>query len=324
MRFRLATFVAATAVAGFARGAEPIALFVERGEGASECSDATELLRSVDEVRGRATTPEALRSYRVAFARRGGAFHASIESTADGSSRSLSDGGATCASLSRATAVTLALLLDAEPAPSEPRSGDEATTETRVLGATGTSTGATENAPPSETERGSGTRAFTLAGGAGLLAGVVRPIAPLVRGGAGFELRYFDVNVGALWVPPGDVQLPPGALSTSLSAITLESCVELAHGVHVALHACSGLIAGFVRAEASGYTRNEARSRAFLSVPAGLGFGTEGGRVGLRLDTTLLVPVRRQNFQVDGVGIAYESPPVAGLLSLRAIARLPF
>jgi hypothetical protein len=326
MRFRLATFVAATTFAGLARGGEPSALFVERGEGASECPDEGALLRSVDEVRGRATPPDALRSYRVAFARRGDAFHARIESTVDESSRSLTDGGPTCAALARATAVTLALLLDAEPTPVERRSDDEATTTTEQRAARGADSNATsaQTVPPDHATRSAAAHAFTLDGGAGLLGGVVRPIAPFVRGGAGLELRHFDVNVGALFVPPGDVELPPGSLSTSLLAITLESCLELASLDRVTLHACSGLIAGFIRAEARGYTLNEARSRAWLAVPAGVGVGTEGGSVGLRFDATLLVPIRRQNFQVDGAGIAYRSPVVAGLLSLRAVARLPF
>jgi hypothetical protein len=77
------------------------------------------------------------------------------------------------------------------------------------------------------------------------------------------------------------------------------------------LDVCSGLLAGLVRAEARGYTRNETRSRAWLAVPLGVAASTDAAAgVGLRLQASLLVPVRRQEFRVDGVGIAYEAPSV--------------
>jgi hypothetical protein len=34
--------------------------------------------------------------------------------------------------------------------------------------------------------------------------------------------------------------------------------------------------------------------------------------------------VRRQDFSIDGLGVAYESPPIGGTLTLRVVGLLPW
>jgi hypothetical protein len=112
-------------------------------------------------------------------------------------------------------------------------------------------------------------------------------------------------------------------VNPSLLGITLEGCyAPVRSGLRLEL--CTGLVAALVRGEARGFTRDSSRTRPWFSVPVGLSFGVAPAPLGLRAGVSLLVPIRRQDFQVDGAGVAYESWPVAALFQMRGAAALPW
>lgn len=305
-------------VAGLVAASDALAearapLAVARGPGAESCPDAVELAELVANVRGGSRGVAS--SYRVAFERTANAYAASIVNTSDGSERRLSDEGSTCTALGRATAVTLALLLDAEPAPPS--------TEARVPAAVPAPAPASARPAPSAATAGA-RGAVTLQAGGALLLGVIRPAAPGLIGGAGIETGRFQVGLNALWTPPASTALGPGHVTTAFLGAKLDACLAAFTARELRVGACAGMLAGYVRGEAHGFTRNDASSRPWLGLTLDLTLRAPAAPLGLELGLSALVPVRRQDFQVDGVGIAYQSQPIGGLLWLRGFGAIPW
>jgi hypothetical protein len=82
------------------------------------------------------------------------------------------------------------------------------------------------------------------------------------------------------------------------------------------------------QAQARGYTRDLETSKAWLAVPFELSLGgqitdSNGLWLGWRLGATLLAPLRRQTFSVQGLGRAVEPSRLQGLtwLGLEAYLR---
>lgn len=304
MRWTLA-LIAATAMFPRLARASDTGIRVERGAGTETCPDASTLTRAVDDMRGRSREPRTS-SYHVTFSLSDTSFEARIESLRDHTVRSLTDASQTCAALARATAVTLALLLDADAAVDPAEAGEPAPNgagDAPSAPPNATQPRATDiqSPPPPHHSPAPATRAITWHAAGGVLVGAIRSAAPLLTAGGGLELRTFSANIGVAWASPGELDLSPGKVSTSFLGIALESCVALARAGSIRMDLCSGLLAGLVRAEAVGYTRNDARSRAWLSIPLGLSASTDLPGLRLGLHASALVPVRRQEFRVDGL-----------------------
>lgn len=58
---------------------------------------------------------------------------------------------------------------------------------------------------------------------------------------------------------------------------------------------------------------------AWLAVPLELSLASLAGPLGFDVGAAALVPLRRNDFSVDGVGVAYRSLPVGALVSLRGV-----
>jgi hypothetical protein len=228
----------------------------------------------------------------------------------------LRDRGSTCASLEQATALTLALLLDSddselpleepepEPAPAPP---------------------ALEPPKPFEDARTEKPRArhanvnlMLAAGGAGL-SGVLSPIAPAIVGELGIGVGRFRAHVGALWVPEQTLDLTPGTVNETLLSAVARMCLAPWQGPHLRLDLCSGVYAGLLKVEANGYTRNDRVDKAWLAVPLELSLLTTASPMGVELGVSGLLPLRRNDFSIDNLGVAYESWPVGLLVSMRAV-----
>jgi hypothetical protein len=79
---------------------------------------------------------------------------------------------------------------------------------------------------------------------------------------------------------------------------------------------CAELGIGRLRGTGEGFEQSQPSN--LLWSGGGLGLGAEaplGRSVYCRLGATLWVPTRRQTFSVQNAGIAWESKPVAGVLS---------
>jgi hypothetical protein len=284
------------------------AVAVTRDPGTEDCPDGAALADRVRSMRGEARGDPAA-SYDVRFTLDERGLSASIRASGSTSARVLRDRGPSCSALAQATAVTLALLLDSdaaetpEPAPAlvvaSVPPADELP-ETPIL------------------EEPSRARA-TFSLGGGVLAGVIAPVVPAFTADAGIELLRFRTSVGALAVFPQTTELAPGVVRQSLVTGFARSCLAPYRDRRLRFDVCSGVYAGVLKGEGSGYTRNESASTPWLALPFELALHSVSPGFGWELGAAALVPIRRHDFEVDGVGVAYASPAIAGLLSLRAV-----
>jgi hypothetical protein len=301
------------ATAAQAQSAPESFLSVTREDGAESCPDTDALSQHVERVRGREATGEPS-AYRVSFTRRGGVFRAEIRVGAGSGVRVLRDRGATCASLEQATALTLALLLDSDSheLPTEKTEPDEpppAPPPTKPL----------EQAPP-EPDRRRPATTMSLAFGGGGLFGVVQPVGPTALGELGIGVNRFHTSVGVLWMPEQTLDFGPGRLDETLLSAVARTCVAAARSQELRFDLCSGIYAGLLKVRADGYTRNDSANKPWLAVPLELALSTTSQPVGVEVSVSALLPLRRNDFAIDNLGVAYVSWPVGMLLSMRAVA----
>lgn len=272
------------------------------------------------------------------FEHEGDAFVATVHNEQDGSTRALSDRGPSCQALTRATAVSLALLIDAESSGTS-ASGVETDPESTPTPSADTPSAVAEPKPrraeavPNHIEdataqrnesESDGSRSLGVYAGAVLLYGVTRPWAPALSGGVHLSVGVFRAGAGVLWAFDGQLELGPGHVSTGLRGASVEACLAPARGPVARFDLCSGLLAAWVRAEASGYSTNESRSRPWYALPFAATLTTATWPVSWQVGAQALLPWHAQRFQVDGVGLAYEAPRVAASMWLRANVELPW
>jgi hypothetical protein len=101
-------------------------------------------------------------------------------------------------------------------------------------------------------------------------------------------------------------------------------CVPAWQQRNLRLDACSGAFAGAVTAEAEGYTRNERHTRTWIAVPVEAAFAGWSSPVGWELSIAALLPLRRPDYTIEGLGTVYASPPVGAMLSFRLVGILPW
>jgi hypothetical protein len=304
--FWIGACVAASAVR--AQAAEPVR--VERELGAETCPDATELAARVEAIRGQA--PAADSSYFVQFARVGRVYSAVLRSGTDGSSlRSLESPAEDCAALAQATAVTLALLFDADtarvqapPAPAEP--------PPPIAPEPPPSAARPPDLPtPRRPQLG-------LSIGTGAAEGVLRPWAPALLGEIAFVRDDLRFGLGAWWTPAQASKLGTGRVELGLIAATARGCYAALRRPWLQIEGCSGFALGAVSAAASGFTRQATdKHRLFAALPLELAFGQVSEHASWQLSAALLVPFRRNKFSIEGLGPVYDTPAVAALLALR-------
>jgi len=286
-------------------------LNVTRGPGAENCPDAEQLTSRVEALRGGARS-EMSRGYRVRFTREGERVTAAIRPSSGRGLRLLHATEQACSALAKATAVTLALLLDSrgeledEIQPSEvpPAPPDSSAPSAR---------------PHVERRRSSASTptGFTASLGGAALVGVVRPVAPALLADAGLQVQRLRTSLGALWVAPQDSELGPGVVRASLLTGVVRGCFVPWLSRALELGTCSGALIGVVSAEGSGYTHDERRNKTFIAVPVELSLAHSFGPAGLELGAAALFVLRRYDFAVEGLGVAYRSLPVGALISLR-------
>jgi hypothetical protein len=289
-----------------AQAAEP--LRVERELGSETCPDAAELAARVLAIRGQA--PAAESSYFVQFARVGRVYSAVLRSGTDGSSlRNLESPAPDCAALARATAVTLALLFDADAA--------RAQTPAAAVDAPPP---APEPPPPAavrpESPRPPRPR-LGLSIGAGLAQGVLRPWAPALLGEIAFVQNDLRFGLGAWWIPAQDSKLGPGTIELGLVAASARVCYAMFRRPWLQVEGCSGFALGSISAAATEFTRAQDKHRLFAALPLELAFGQASEHASWQLSAALLLPFRRNQFSIDGLGRLYDTPALAALLALR-------
>jgi hypothetical protein len=291
----------------------PSFLSVTRAEGAESCPDAEALREHVDRLRGHQATREPS-AYRVRFSYHGGVFRADIRVGESPGARVLRDRRSTCASLEQATALTLALLLDSDASELPPEKNEPEPERPPAV----------EQPPardqgPAQPDRRKNATHFALSLGGGALFGVVQPVAPTVLGELGIGVNRFRTGIGVLWLPTQTREFGPGQLRQKLFSGVARTCLTAVQANQTRFDLCSGIYAGLLTVEASDYTRNGSADKAWLAVPLGFALATTSSPVGVEVAASALIPLRRNDFSIDNLGVAYASWPVGMLLSMRAV-----
>jgi hypothetical protein len=224
--------------------------------------------------------------------------------------RVLSAHGRNCTALAQATAVTLAMLIDSDdsmppPAAPKPHPPPES-----------------KPAPPTaalEVQRPRTAIAGGPAVGVAGLAGVLGPVAPALLAEGELRVGRFRGGIGVLWGLGHTLSLGPGSVRESLVAGTFRGCLGLTEDPALRLDLCTGLFGGALGAEARGFTSNFEHRRPWLVLPVELSLARLSGPIGWELSASALTMLVEHDFAIDGVGVAYHSPPVAGMLSLRGL-----
>ena len=286
-------------------------LIVTRDEGAESCPDTDSLRARVERLRGHQPTGEPS-TYRVRFSYHNGTYRATIQVGASSGARELRDRGATCASLEQATAVTLALLLDSDVHELPPEKEPSAEPLPPLLAAP-----AKQNPPDPDRSRSATSLSLALGGAA--VFGLVQPAVPAALGEVGIGVNRFRTSIGVLWMPEQTLDFGPGEIRQTLVSGVARTCLTALRNQDVRFDLCSGIYAGLLNVRAERYTRNSSADKAWLAVPLELSLATTSSPVGVEFGASALLPLRRNDFSIDKLGVAYASWPVGLMLSLRAV-----
>jgi hypothetical protein len=302
-------------------------LSVSRAPGADDCPEAPELLARIERIRG-AQLQAGQPAYRVTFARDAAGIHAEITSVRSAGARVLDDGAPDCTALAEATAVSLALLFDAD----ERARQDAAVAEARAApvqapvadaprDAAGPSAGGADDvelAPPEDADRGTALRAGAALGG-GLLVGVTAPSALALALELGLEGEVLGLRLGAHYALPQTIDLAAGDVRESLIAGTLAGCFAAWSASPWRLDGCTGAWLGALHGSAHGFAQDRSRTRLWSAAVLEVRLARAPDPLGAAVVLSLLIPLRRQDFAIAGAGVAYASLPVAALLGVRVV-----
>ncbi len=310
-----AAWAFALLVCGLA-GAQPAALhevplLVQRAPGASDCLDAAGLADRVNELVGRkalvpADTPGQSFAFEIQLYKADEGYTAIM--LAAGRSRQLEDPGPTCAGLSDALALTLAILVDAdEPPPAPPPPPPPAKT------AAPAPTFVPPPPPPPAPVDGPRLLGSALVGVSTGLSGDAVPAASLA-----LDLRVvgpFSVALGFAWMPSQDFALPPGHVEVQLLHGQVAGCLGSWRVLGRArLGGCLQLDIGAIRGKGVDYDTTSEVTRPWTAVGLlGLLDVPVAGPFYWSSRLSAVVVTQQEGFRIDRVGVAFDPGPV-GLL----------
>lgn len=302
-------------VAALAR-AQPAALhevplLVQRAPAASDCPDATALAERVNELVGRKAlvamgTPGQSFAFEIQFYKADEGYTAIM--LAAGRSRQLEDPGPTCAGLSDALALTLAILVDADEAPPAPPPPPPPAKK-----AAPAPTFVPPPLPPPAPTEGPRLLGSPLVGVSTGLSGDAVPAAILA-----FDLRVFgplSIALGFAWMPSQDFALAPGHVEVQLLHGQLAGCLSSWRVLgRVRLGACLQLDVGAIRGKGVGYDTTGEVTRPWTALGLlGLLDVPVAGPFYWSSRLSALVVTQQEGFRIDRVGVAFDPAPV-GLL----------
>ncbi|MCC6553412.1 MAG: hypothetical protein IT372_10390 [Polyangiaceae bacterium] len=293
----LAALTLAAALLVVARaGAAPLPrLVVHRAPAAADCPDAAALAAAVERLMQRpALDPAAAEGghvplYEVQILRVDEGYASIIQ--AGGRTRQISDPGATCAELSEALALTLAILLDSD-APRPPPAPPPALPPPPV---------ALPPPPPRPPAPPRRRWDASIDLGAAQTLGFLTPLSWAFVGEASLRLRAGSIGAGAILMPARTLDQPPGTVDVSLAAATARACAALLGDLEGArLSACFQPILGSIHGQGHGYSPDREGSATWLSLGAGaLAEGPLAGPIGWSARATFVVPLTSESFTVD-------------------------
>jgi hypothetical protein len=265
------------------------------------------------------TTPSELAAYGVTFGRQKGVYSARIATRVPehrAAERSLQSRASDCSALARAVAITLALLLDTEPA----AAGQALPAAAPLKPAPATPVTPTP-LPPTAAAADSGSARWQL--GLGLSGAVqfavIRSVAPELAAEIALFTPHWRLGVGAAYTPMQTWLLAPGYVNVELWTAAARVChapwQRLSRVFQVS--ACTGARVGRSQASAHDFTRNEHRARPYVAIPVELSTVYFAAHLALELHAGVLLPIVHDEFAVDSAGSAYRPARLGGAIGLR-------
>ncbi|XXX72664.1 hypothetical protein WMF30_33950 [Sorangium sp. So ce134] len=225
---------------------------------------------------------------------------------AGGRARELSsEAGATCDELVEAVALTVAILLDSQPAPPPappPAAPAPAPAPAPVPLA--------PPRPPPQAPRGD----VSLEIGAAGTVGMLDPFRPAAMADVYLRRSAWSAGLGAVWLPRQDIEFTPGVVSVGLVAATARGCATLLGELDgIRLSACAVSLLGAVHGAGKGFDPDREASAPWFAVGGsavaeGPLFGTRA--LGWAARATLLAPVVRARVTVERRSGAEAGTPV--------------
>ena len=284
-------------------------LTLSTGPSASGCPTEDELARELS-ARSTATPSPTPIELGVRIDAVDGAYIAEIRvSGRKQGERTLRTEGPSCQGLRDALIVSLLLLLDDDPEAPEPPAAAPPPHALAPLAPA---------EPPATQPRDLAAASLWLEVGAAGTHGLPYEFSAALDAGITFRARRWEIGASGFWAVPRDVTFPPGTLEVGLWGAALNGCVvpvELSRAFR--LSACGVAAAGELSVEPRGFTRAWPRKRPLLL--AGLGLEPRyafGSRVTLGASFSVLAPLLREQFSVEGLGQGYATDRVVGKAGL--------
>ena len=275
---------------------------VERSDGADSCPDSVSF---ATRMRDGAAAPEPrARSVTVRFERTARGYRSSVL-TSDGMQRSLTDEASSCDGLAEATLLAVKLALDLSEA------------DAPALAPAPAIVPAAEPlraAPVPAAARRSTLGLEILAGGI-LAFGIGSPVAPGVRGGAALTLGEgrWSIGLTGLVLPAQTHDVGEGTVDVSVAGGGMEGCgrARVAHSLLLAL--CGRAEVMSIAGSAHGFARAEEHARPlFAGTLLGRARARIAGPIAAFVEAGAVLPIVRERFEIDRVGVVYDPPLVSG------------
>lgn len=288
---------------------------VDRSERASDCPDSSALTQRVNAIAGSsaltvAPAPETRLRLHVEITAGDAGYAAEIRATGSRRGvRRIADIGRDCGGLADALAVTLAIIIDderAEPAEPVPAPGPPPVFPR-----------APSPQPPPEplVWRPYVTAAATV--------GVLEKTAFGPALGVALDIGRVIAGVDGFWLPARSFQLSPGESDISLLGSTAYACWNVPATSRLWLGACAHFSAGRLTGSAAGYSQNRSAARPWFAPGLGaMGGGPISGALEWFAQGRLFVPLHRERFVIENVGVVHETPPLGGLLGIGLAAAI--
>ncbi|MBX3209992.1 MAG: hypothetical protein KF764_33490 [Labilithrix sp.] len=278
---------------------------VERSEGADSCPDAASFAEQVRDGGGEPASDTAA-DISVRFERTKQGYRSSVR-VADGAYRAIVEDAPTCDGVAEAAALAVKLALDMEAA----RPVAPAPTPSVVDAPVAPRRESVPTAHVDEARAPLGELSAT-----GVVAfGIASPVAPGVRAGAAIALDrrgHWSLGLTGLLLPAQSRTLGEGTVDLSVQGGGLEGCGRSRVGRSVLLALCTRFEAMRLQAEARGFPRSEAHARPlFGGTLLGRARAKVAGPVAVFVEVGALVPLVRQRFSIDTVGLVYDPPVLA-------------
>lgn len=278
-------------------------LSVVRAPGAEDCPDASALASSLRELGTNAAGPATPLEIQISFARETAGYSAVLVTRGrSAGERELHAADETCAGVASSAVVTLAVLLDVRPRDSAPSPEER-----------------TQPRPPDRREQATHPT-LALTANLGAAYGLLGPRLSATAGGSlQWRNARWQFAIGPMWALPRSVDHGAGRVIAQIIAGRAAACRLIPYADEAALGACASLFAGAIAGSAHDYSVNGSQSRAWGAASASALWRARLFRgLALRAEVEALVPFRRQEFSIDGLGVVYRSSPAAALLEIGA------